>query len=311
MTTKNFQTEYININGLSQYMLHYPKEGSKDVLLMLHGGPGAPNSYISYYLEPYLNFCHVVYYDQRGSGKTQIKSKTKLKHHTWKLMIEDLRETVRHLKRKYKTDRVILCGHSFGSMLGASFLEKYPEEVLASIAYGVVTDVNAQDQHFYTTLKSNVLKNGSKKDIKKLNTVNPSFPSVNREEFTKGVNVLSELQLKYGYYYNDYMAIFKKSPILGFKDFLQFPKGAKYDSKLIAEVEYQYDITHMTTYQVPVFYILGEKDDWTSSVIAKKYFDTINAPVKDLYWISNAGHFVDTDQPQEFSEAIKDILTQI
>lgn len=57
-------------------MLHYSKEGNRNVLLMLHGGPGAPNSYIGYFLEPYLNFCNVVYYDQRGAGKTQIKSKT-------------------------------------------------------------------------------------------------------------------------------------------------------------------------------------------------------------------------------------------
>lgn len=76
MATTTYHEEYININGIWQYMLHYSKEGNRNVLLMLHGGPGAPNSYIGYFLEPYLNFCNVVYYDQRGAGKTQIKSKT-------------------------------------------------------------------------------------------------------------------------------------------------------------------------------------------------------------------------------------------
>jgi len=46
--TKNFVEEYVPINGISQYFLHVPGEG-KDVLIMLHGGPGLANSYVSYY----------------------------------------------------------------------------------------------------------------------------------------------------------------------------------------------------------------------------------------------------------------------
>lgn len=37
----------------------------------------------------------------------------------------------------------------------------------------------------------------------------------------------------------------------------------------------------------------------------------ITAPAKNLYWINDAGHFVDTDQPKKFGEAIKDILKKI
>jgi len=311
MAAKNYREEYISINGISQYMLHYSKEGNRDVLLMLHGGPGAPNSYIGYFLEPHLNFCNVVYYDQRGAGKTQIKSKTSIENHNWDLMIEDLKQTIKHLKEEYKTDRVILCGHSFGSMLGANFVEKYPEDVHAFIGYGVVTNAEAQDKVFYESLKSNVLNHGNKKDIKKFNSVSPDFPFVSKEDFTKGVNILSGLQMKYGYSKNEYMPILRKSPIMSFKDMMQFPKGAKHNSKLISEVEYQFDITKTTTYRLPVFYILGAQDEWTSSVVAKEYFKTINAPVKGLYWIEGAGHFVDTDQPEQFASTIKDVLNKV
>ena len=308
---ENCHEEYLEINGISQYMLHYPKEGSKDVLLMLHGGPGAPNSYIGYYLAPYLNFCNVVYYDQRGCGKTQIKSKTTLEHHNWELIIEDLRQTILHLKQQYETDRIILCGHSFGSMLGANFVEKYPDDAYAFIAYGVVTNADVQDQVFYEKLKSNVLAHGSKKDIKKFNSVNPEFPLVSQADFTKGVNCLSGLQMKYGYQKNKYMRILRKSPIISLKDMLQFAKGAKHNSKLISEVEYQFDVTHVTDYSLPVFYILGSEDEWTPSAIASKYFDTIKAPQKKLYWVKDAGHFVDTDQPVRFAEVVKDALSEI
>lgn len=311
MRNKNFTEEYIPINGILQYMLHYPVVNSKDVVLMLHGGPGAPNSYIGYYLEPYFDFCHVVYYDQRGAGKTQIKSKMPLEDHSWENIIEDLRQTVQYMKEKYETDRVILCGHSFGSMLGANFIEKYPEDVLAFIGYGVVTNAEEQEKVFYESLKQNVLDSGNKKDIKKFNTVDPDFPMVDKESFTKGVNVMSALQMKHGYSKNEYMPILRKSPLMSFKDMMQFPKGAKYSSKLIGEVEYRFDLTKMTDYSVPTFYILGRQDEWTCSELAAQYFKTINAPKKGLYWIEEAGHFVDTDQPEKFCGTIKEILTQL
>lgn len=48
----------------------------------------------------------------------------------------------------------------------------------------------------------------------------------------------------------------------------------------------------------------------TSSIIAAEYFETIKAPKKGLYWIEDAGHLPDTDNPSAFSNAIKDIIMQ-
>jgi len=61
---------------------------------------------------------------------------------------------------------------------------------------------------------------------------------------------------------------------------------------------------------VPVYYILGRHDEMTSSIIAAEYFETIKAPKKGLYWIEDAGHLPDTDNPSAFSNAIKDIIMQ-
>jgi hypothetical protein len=41
---KNFTDEYVAINGISQYFLHISSP-HKDVIIMLHGGPGLPNSH--------------------------------------------------------------------------------------------------------------------------------------------------------------------------------------------------------------------------------------------------------------------------
>jgi pimeloyl-ACP methyl ester carboxylesterase len=57
-----------------------------------------------------------------------------------------------------------------------------------------------------------------------------------------------------------------------------------------------------------MYFILGRHDEMTSSAIAAAYFNQIEAPKKGLYWIKNAGHLVDTDNPADFFAAVKNIL---
>jgi len=311
MTTKNYTEEYLQINGISQYMLHYPAN-SKEVVIMLHGGPGIPNSYIGYHLASHLNFCNVVYYDQRGCGKTQIKSKMKVQEITLENMIEDLRQTIVHVKKKYQTERILLVGHSWGSMLGTQYILKYPKDVIGFIGYGAVTDQTTQERHFYEVLKKSIANSGTKKELKMFNKVNENYPYCSKEEFAKGSLMISKLFEKHGYQKNAFMPIYLKSPIFSFfKDGAQMSKSEKLNEKMLADILFGYDIHDITDYKAPVFYILGRHDEWTSSVIAAKYFEIIHAPKKGLYWIEDAGHMVDTDNPTAFSQSIKEIISQL
>ncbi len=61
------------------------------------------------------------------------------------------------------------------------------------------------------------------------------------------------------------------------------------------------------TYDVPVFYILGDNDFQAPNTIAMKYFTSINAPMKKLYMQKDASHFMMLDNPREFAFILKDI----
>ena len=49
----------------------------------------------------------------------------------------------------------------------------------------------------------------------------------------------------------------------------------------------------------------------TSSVIAAEHFEKIKAPKKGLFWIEDAGHLVDTDNPSAFFSIMKKIILQL
>jgi pimeloyl-ACP methyl ester carboxylesterase len=66
---KNFFEEYVPINGIRQYFLHYPASDG-EVMLVIHGGPGQSEVPFAYYAEPEPAVYTAVYYDQRGAGKT-------------------------------------------------------------------------------------------------------------------------------------------------------------------------------------------------------------------------------------------------
>jgi pimeloyl-ACP methyl ester carboxylesterase len=64
-------------------------------------------------------------------------------------------------------------------------------------------------------------------------------------------------------------------------------------------------------YEVPVFYICGNKDWITPTVMAEDFFNTIIAPNKDFITIENAGHMMMMDQPKLFCEAVISVLANV
>ena len=306
--SENYFTEYVMINGINQFFLHIPNSNN-EVMIMLHGGPGAPNSYIAYYHQPYLNFCNVVYYDQRGAGKTRLKNKDKTT--SLEVMLEDLKQTIQYIKNKYKTDRVVLAGHSWGTMLGTQYIIKYPNDVIGYIGYGQCVDSELADRSWYEYLKNAVLKSKNKRDIKKINAVNDSYPNIDRRKYFRDTILLSRLDFKYGYKANDFTKIYRKSPIMTLRDGIQMLNSVNNNKNLIKDVLYDYSILDIVEYKLPIYYILGRHDELASGALAEKYFQTIIAPKKDLYWIEDAGHMLETDNPSSLFKTVHKIISAL
>ena len=304
---RNFTEEYVPINGISQYLLHLPSE-SKDVLIMLHGGPGLANSYVAYYQQPYLGFCNAVYYDQRGAGKTQLKNKSTPESLTMDTLLEDLRQTALYVRDKYQTDRIFLAGHSWGSMLGTQYIIRYPGTVAGYIGYGQVVDETTQSEIWYEYIKAAVAKSGDPDDIAALECADKNFPNVARDKYFAEYTQLAEVGFKYDFMANDVFEIYSNSPTWTPEDEAQSSSIEALNHKLYGDVFVGYDIRGVQEYGLPVYYILGRHDTMTSSEVVAKYFETIRAPKKGLYWIEDAGHLPDTDNPAAFFGAVKEIL---
>ena len=309
---KKYVEEYVQINGIFQYFLHYPSP-QKEVIIHLHGGPGSSAANFTHALCPYWDFCNVVYYDQRGAGRTQKRNKSKPEDLTIDTLIADLKESISYIKRKYETDRVILMGQSWGTILGAQYALKYPKDIICYIGTGHSVDERRATKIIYDKLKNLIERKGNKRDAAKLAKIqNLPNMSVEEKNYVSTEAKFFFLRTKYGLTLKTgfLLKLLFKSPIFKLSDLLLMFTAPKTNIRLMKWMV-DYSLWDKVEYSVPVFYLLGT-DDWqTPSTLAAEYFEKITAPTKRLYWIENAGHATDVDNPIEFYKAVKEILIQL
>jgi proline iminopeptidase len=118
--------------------LFYKTVGSgAETLVAVHGGPGNSLNSILPDLEPLAKNRTVIYYDQRGGGRSDlIKDGKKLsirKH------IEDL-ETVRQF---FKLDKMTLLGNSWGGLLIGFYAAAHPDRVARMVFHSPASPTQA------------------------------------------------------------------------------------------------------------------------------------------------------------------------
>ncbi|WP_346846835.1 alpha/beta hydrolase [Clostridium sp. UBA871] len=306
----DYSSEYIKINGIEQYLLHHTISAELPVLLFLHGGPGMPESTFAYAFQKELSsFFNIVHWDQRGAGKTLTKSKRNSNYPSCEELIDDLFEIVNYLKKKYNKEKIVILGHSWGSVLGTLFVLKYPQEVLYYIGAGQVIDIVENEKIGYEKVRELIIKAGNKKDLDSLEKIGV-YPEKNYEKpMIKKLQRIRILQGKYKVGMN-FIPIIKtllKSPIFRLSDIVSLFKGMSSNKKLWDFLFSHSLYEESRDYEIPVFYILGDRDFQAPHTIASRYFDSINAPNKKMFIIKEAGHFMMLDQPKLFTNALADI----
>ena len=103
-----------------------------DTLIAIHGGPGVDLESIAGDFARLAQRHFVIFYDQRGAGKSELpKDTTRL---VVARQIADLDKVRRH----FGASRVTLVAHSYGPLLAASYAIAHPEAVRRMVFFGPV-----------------------------------------------------------------------------------------------------------------------------------------------------------------------------
>lgn len=106
-------------------------------VVFLHGGPGYNSESFAVLEGPRLErTLRMVYYDQRGSGRSERPWNGA---YSLARMVED----VEGLRRALGVPRIALIGHSFGGTLALEYAARYPEHVSRMVLVGAAADIPA------------------------------------------------------------------------------------------------------------------------------------------------------------------------
>lgn len=303
--------EFVPINGIDQYLFHSGTSMTNPVMLFLHGGPGSAESlFTRAFQEKWEEDYTVVHWDQRGAGKTLTRNPQKLP--TIDLLLQDLFEIIQYLKMRYNKQKIVILGHSWGSVLGSVFIRKHPEEIAYYIGAAQVVNMLENEQVGYNKVKELIEQSGDTKSLKKLESIGeyPGNRIVFNRDFLKKCEKVRKLQGKYKLAIKIDLGIWItvfKSPIFRFSDIIAFLKIFKANANLHQFLGDFNLRAEKTDYKVPIYYVLGGNDWQAPYVIAQNYFEEIEAPNKEAFIIPDAGHMTMMDQPDLFYEALQKI----
>lgn len=145
------QTGFVEVNG---FKLFYKTFGTgEEVLLCLHGGPGATHQYLLSLGELGDEKLKVVMYDQLGVGESEKPKNTTL------FTIEYGAEEVEGFRKAMKLGKVNLFGSSYGGALALQYALKYQSNIKKLIIAGGLASVPetiAEMNRLRTTLPKDV-----------------------------------------------------------------------------------------------------------------------------------------------------------
>src|SRR3984893_952822 len=167
--------QFVKIGGIEQWITIRGWDHDNPVLLFLHGGPGdVTNPWAFALFAPWEKLFTVVQWDQRGAGRTLRKTGSTVGPTiTVDRMVHDGIELAEYLRKHLGKEKIIIVGHSFGSILGTRMARARPELFYAYVGTGQVADATKNNSANYEALLKKAKATADQRAIDELSRVGP------------------------------------------------------------------------------------------------------------------------------------------
>ena len=314
-------SEKIDYKNNSYYLRIRSLDENNPVVLFLHGGCGSPDrAQVMKYQSPLADKFTLVAWDQRGAGVAYDKKEAQTLVLTKEVYVEDAHNVACYLKERFNKEKIIVVGHSFGSVLGVWLAEKYPNDIEAYIGIGQCIDYIENEKLSYEWALAESKRLKDNKSIKTLNKIgfpiNGKYAGNHLKALMKQRSVLHKLG---GATYANRKPYWKELlfdvlPILRTEyngsQLKKYIKGLNYSpNQPLASTNPDFMNT-VSSLAVPVYLLLGRHDYNCVSALAEKWLDALQAPDKKLIWFENSAHSPQWEEPELWNEKFRALFKQ-
>ena len=307
------ESEYVDINGQKQYITIRGRNKNAPVILYLHGGPGAPDSMMTYaFTNKLIDEYTVVCWDQRGCGRTYLKNNDKdNKTVNAEQAMNDVDALVNLLSSRFGQEKIVIMGHSYGSVLGSRFAYEHPEKTAAFIGIGQFVSFESSARCEYEDALEKAKESGD--DTTELTK---AYENYEKEKTIDAASEVTKYADKYHKASRSKNTILTGlvSPTLETDDVLWYAKLLNYEAFMKYNeslMDYLLNVNLRETqksYEVPVFFISGSCD-WNCAVTDMTSYANMVGAKYDI--IEGCGHYVHNDSPDEFAVLVKKNLQSV
>ena len=147
--------ENVEINGVNHYI---KKIGKGEPVVVLHGGPGLFHNYLVANFEKLAEKYQIIFYDQRGCGKTDFPKDTTT------ITIQNFVDDLEAIRVHLKIEKMNLAGHSWGAILAINYAKQFPNNLNKLI---LISPAPANTEYFDQMFK-NMQNKRKDDDIKEM-----------------------------------------------------------------------------------------------------------------------------------------------
>jgi pimeloyl-ACP methyl ester carboxylesterase len=305
------------INGVIQYLIIRGENPKNPVLLYLHGGPGASDfCLVKDVMEPLEKLFTICYWEQRGAGKSY---STLQDQETLSLrqLILDTETVTKYLLLKYNQSKLFILGHSWGSFLAVHAVRSYAHLYYAYLGIGQVTDQLQSEIESYQFVKMQALLRKKKRLLATLGKLILPDKNAPAKQWANYLNFQRPYVMAFGgtlFKKNAVYAVVKSlacCEIYTTRDKINYLKSGRLGLlKLWPSILNTNVIEKFAKLDIPVYLFHGAQDKHTSYVSALKYFEVLDAPVKEFYTFMDAAHFPHLECFAQFEEIIRGSILQ-
>ena len=302
------ESGYIKIGGIEQWLQIRGQDRDNPVLLCVHGGPGVTWIPLTENFIPWEKHFTVVLWDQRGAGKTLSATGASIAE-TMSVdrMTKDGIEVAEYLRTHLRKDKVVLLGHSWGSILGINMAKRRPDLFSAYVGTGQVGDLPKSIAMAYAHVLEQARAANDQKTLQVLTQIGqPPFDSMEKiEGFFSSMDkyppasdraAMETIGRKLMSPKPDYSL---HDEFDRFRGFLIVPPLQLYNEMLNTKLE-----SLGPNFQIPIFFIQGSEDNLTQASLPEDYLKTIDAPHKEMVLLKGGGHFSFLSMADKFLEEL-------
>ncbi|MFD7155792.1 alpha/beta fold hydrolase [Kribbella sp. NPDC059898] len=319
VTPDGVQENYLlTAGGVDHWVYARGNDRANPVILFVHGGPASPLAPVAWeFQRPVEEYFTVVTYDQRAAGRTlhTVDPENIAGTLTIAQYVADAIELAEQIRDRYGVPKLVLLGHSWGTIIATRAALERPDLFHAYVGIGQIANARANEQLCFEYALDQAREHDHTEALEQLASIAP-YPGdqpVTRERI---IIAREWAQYRGGLSaYRDSSFYFFMAPLLS-PEYTVAEAEAMGDGNVftlgrVLDEMLEVDFTGVTEFPIPVLMFLGRHDYTTPTAPVEAWFETLQAPYKRAIWFEHSAHLAPWEEPGKFLVSLVTYVRQL